>query len=71
MGSRDTIVARSVVLPEPPLTRLPSLTFLSEMRPVIGARTSVHSKFSWAAFSAACATCSCAWATAKLAARWS
>ena len=46
MGSSETIVASRVVLPEPPLTRLPSLTFLSEMRPVIGARTSVHSKFS-------------------------
>ena len=54
-----------------PLTRLPSLTFLSEMRPAIGALTSVHSKLNCAAFSAARAICSCACATARLAARCS
>ena len=48
MGSSETIVAINVVVPEPPLTRLPSLTFLSEIRPAIGALTSVHSKLSWA-----------------------
>ena len=47
IGSIDTMVASSVVLPPvPPVTRLPGETRRSPMRPVTGARSSVNSRSS-------------------------
>ena len=43
IGSIETMVASSVVLPPvPPVTRLPGVTRRSPMRPVIGALSSVN-----------------------------
>ncbi len=53
MGSSDTIVVSSVAPVSPPLIRLPASTRRSEIRPEIGARTSVHSRLSEACFRAA------------------
>ena len=50
----------------PPVTRLPASTFLSEMRPEMGARTSAHSRFSSAALRLARLAASCASATLEV-----
>src|ERR1700730_11111181 len=55
MGSIDTMRVRSVAPVWPPAMRLPASTRRSEIRPVVGARTSVHSRLSCACFNAASA----------------
>src|SRR5580700_4991051 len=58
MGSIDTMTLNSVAPVCPPEMRLPASTRLSEIRPAMGARTSVHSRLSWACFKAALAEAS-------------
>ncbi len=65
------MVVRSVAPFWPPVTRLPTSMRLSEMRPSIGARTSLHSRFSWAVRWLASAASCWARAMARLARRWS
>ena len=59
------MVASRVAPLWPPWIRLPGSTLRSEMRPLSGAVTSVHSRLSWALRRAASAALSCALATAR------
>jgi len=72
MGSIDSMVASKLVFPDvPPVTRLPTDTRRSPMRPDTGARSPVNSRSSVAWRSAACCAATEASAMRLACVRWS